>query len=207
MVIPSIRMLPLTSSYDRPSSCLGGMFDALSPLVVVLAWVRPAPFMNQALCRLQDHLTAGGYQAMLCHHLLPQSWMCSVVSRAEKPLALALVPLGRESERPVLLPFVGKPQSLPSVDGQPRLHHSGVSQLGKRNAGQGGSDKPVPTQVTAVFIPPSKGWRLSSDALYLPLCRRPLMTIRPPPPTAIADVQCGEPRREALGSRAGTAGS
>ncbi|KAH8977555.1 hypothetical protein EDB92DRAFT_1957934 [Lactarius akahatsu] len=31
-------------------------------------------------------------------------------------------------------------------------------------------------KVTAVFIPPSKGWRLSSDALYLPFRRRPLMT-------------------------------
>ncbi|KAH9008882.1 hypothetical protein EDB84DRAFT_1594359 [Lactarius hengduanensis] len=62
-------------------------------------------------------------------------------------------------------------------------------------------------QVTAVFIPPSEGRRLSSDALYLPLRRRPLMTIRPPPPTAIVDVQCGKPHREALGSRAGAAGS
>ncbi|KAH9016319.1 hypothetical protein EDB85DRAFT_1898193 [Lactarius pseudohatsudake] len=81
----------------------------------------------------------------------------------------------------------GKPQSSPSVDGQPQLHHSGVSQSGKRNAGQGGSDKPVPTQVTAVFIPLSEGRRLSSGALYLPLHCRPLMTIRLPPPTTIAD--------------------
>ncbi|KAH9170491.1 hypothetical protein EDB89DRAFT_1907740 [Lactarius sanguifluus] len=51
------------------------------------------------------------------HHHLLQLWMCSVMSHTEKPLALMLAPLGHESEWLVLLPFVGKPQFLPSVDG------------------------------------------------------------------------------------------
>jgi len=46
----------------------------------------------------------------------------------------------------------------------------------------------------------STGWRLWSNAPVLLLRRHPLRTIRPPPPTAVAELQWGELRSEAFGT-------
>ena len=46
----------------------------------------------------------------------------------------------------------------------------------------------------------STGWRPWSNAPVLLLRRHPLRTIRPPPPTAVAESQWGESRSEAFGT-------
>ena len=46
----------------------------------------------------------------------------------------------------------------------------------------------------------STGWRSWSNAPALLLRRHPLRTIRPPPPTAVAELQWGESRSEAFGT-------
>src|SRR6266702_3221450 len=52
----------------------------------------------------------------------------------------------------------------------------------------------------------SPGWRPWSDAPYLLLCHRPLMTLSHPPPTAIVESQWGEPCLDAFGTSMRVAG-
>src|SRR6266571_4876535 len=60
----------------------------------------------------------------------------------------------------------------------------------------------TPTQQSS-----SPGWRPWSDGPYFLLRRRPLTTLSRPPPTAVAELQWGEPCLDASGTSACVAGS
>src|SRR6201996_3019934 len=66
---------------------------------------------------------------------------------------------------------------------------------------------PPPTGQATVFTRSRSEGRSWSRAPYLPLRRRPLRTIRPPPPTVFTELQWGELRRGASGTCARVAGS
>jgi hypothetical protein len=65
----------------------------------------------------------------------------------------------------------------------------------------------IASQITTQTRSMSETWRSWSYTPYLPLCCRPLRTIRPPPPTVSTELQWGERRRAAFGTYAHVAGS
>jgi hypothetical protein len=119
-------------------------------------------------------------------------------------LAPAFALLGRnfKSVWPVLLPLCGQ-LSLLAVSWRLTLtcHHWEVDKLGKRKTGQGRSVKPLSIKSWP------QGWRLWSICSVPSSPPSPTDDHRPPAPTVVAEVMCGERRREAFGTCVRVAGS